>query len=105
MKGSEKQVAMARLWRKVLRLTRGRVPVLKALEVVRAEEKNPAVRDALARVTGDIGEGKGISEAFAVHKALFSPSVVELLKAAEMSGAWDEILAEIADGLEEGTFD
>jgi len=34
----------------------------------------------------------------------FSPAVRELVKTAEKTGAWDDILQEIADGLQEGTF-
>ena len=29
----------------------------------------------------------------------------ELVRAAEKTGAWDEVLCEITEGLEEGTFD
>lgn len=105
MEASAKQVAQSRFWRKFLRLTRGRVRVIRALEVLAGEEKDPefkAVADALHK---DLEEGRSLSEAMARHESVFSPSVLELVKTAEKCGAWDEILQEIADGLADGTFD
>jgi len=46
-----------------------------------------------------------MSQALKKYPAEFSVSVVELIRVAEKSGAWDEILPEITDGLSEGTFD
>ena len=44
------------------------------------------------------------SEATVRAPDFFSASIFELIRAAEKRGAWDEILAEIVDGLDEGTF-
>jgi type II secretory pathway component PulF len=48
--------------------------------------------------------GVTLSEAAEKYGKLISPSVLELLRHAEKTGAWDEILEEIAGGLEDGTF-
>ena len=95
----------ARFWRKFLRLTRGRIPVLKALEVIVEEEAHPVLRTKLPTVLQAMERGAVMSDALAGVGPCFSRSVVELIRSAEKSGAWDEILIEIAEGIEEGTFD
>lgn len=106
MTGEDNRHARARFWRKLLRLTRGRVPIIKALQVVAAEEHDSSFQKALEKIRRLLeDEEKSLSEALAAEPVFFSSSVIELIRAAEKTGAWDEILTEIADGIEEGTFD
>jgi len=105
MKVSKKQSQQARFWRKFLRLTRGRVGVLRALEVMAEEEKDPRFRKLAEDIRTALEHGATLSEAVRGFPRMFSPSVLELVKTAEKTGAWDEILQEIADGLQDGTFD
>ncbi len=95
---------MAHAWRKFMRLTRGRIPTLRALEVILLEEKDPEISAFFSTLSKEMNDGSTMSEAVEKHGKLVSPSVLELLRYAEKTGAWDEILLEIADGLEEGTF-
>jgi len=101
---TEKHTQLARFWKKFLRLTRGRVPVLRALRVISVEETDPEFKKVVDSIRKSIDKGKTLSEALQDHQAEFSPSIRELVRTAEQSGAWDEILEEIADGLQEGTF-
>jgi len=94
----------ARFWRKLMRLTRGRVPLLRALEIIAAEEASVAFRSIVCAIREAMEGGAPLSEAVCVHDQEFSLAVIELVRAAEKSGAWDEVLEEIAGGLEEGTF-
>ena len=105
MELSEKQKRHAKFWKKFLRLTRGRVPVLKALEVIGGEEMQMSFNEVVCSVRLAMEQGVPMSQALQKHPSEFSMSVVELVKMAEKSGAWDEILKEISDGLSEGTFD
>ena len=105
MDSSGKRNRHVKFWKKFLRLTRGRVPVLRALEVIGGEETNELFREIVCSIRVAIEQGTAMSQALQKHPEEFSPSVVELIKMAEKSGAWDEILQEIADGLQEGTFD
>ena len=102
---SDPQKQQARFWRKYLRLTRGRVPALRALEIIIRENHDTALTETITQVLGSLKSGAAFSEAFGQHPAVFSPSVLELIRSAEDSGAWDDILEEVAAGLEEGTFD
>ncbi len=95
---------LAVMWRKFMRLTRGRVPALRALEVMGLEEKNQTIKELLSALNSGLSNGMTLSEAAGSHNSLVSASVLELLRHAEKTGAWDEILEEIAGGLEEGTF-
>jgi type II secretory pathway component PulF len=101
---SKKQLQRAKFWRKFLRLTRGRVPVLRALSVISEEETDSAFRKRIDEIRRAMDRGHTLSEAIGKFRRDFSPSIVELVKTAEKTGAWDEILQEIADGLQDGTF-
>ena len=88
-----------------MRLTRGRVSVLGALAIIADEETCPDFRETVSGITRALEKGMPLSEAIAEYPEVFSLAMRELIRAAEQSGAWDEILLEIADGLSEGTFD
>ena len=105
MSTAETRPQLVRFWKKLLRLTRGRVTVLRALEVIGKEETDPAFREVVEAIRLTVEKGSPLSAAALKHPAFFSHSVAELLKTAEKCGAWDEILQEIAEGLEDGTFD
>jgi len=49
-------------------------------------------------------DNASMSAALSERPSDFSISEVELVKTAEKRGAWDEILAELADGLADGSF-
>jgi|GEM_PF-1639397 len=100
-----KQQRQARFWRKLLRLTRGRVTLLRAFQVILTEEGVSPFAGVVRRVHDNVQAGQTFSGALAGCGREFSPSVIELIRAAEQSGKWDEIFQEIADGLDEGTFD
>ena len=104
MMATEKQTHLAQFWRKYLRLTRGRIDTLRALEIIVSEETDEALKATLGKVQTSLNSGTTFSDAFRQQPEMFSLCVVELLAAAENSGAWDDILKEIADGLDEGTF-
>lgn len=102
---SDKQHRHVKFWKKFLRLTRGRVPVLRALEVISGEETNASFREVICSIRIAMEHGTAMSQVLQKHSPEFSSSVIELVKMAEKSGAWDEILQEIVDGLSESTFD
>ncbi|MDA1045252.1 MAG: type II secretion system F family protein [Verrucomicrobia bacterium] len=102
---SDRQKHQARFWRKYLRLTRGRISTLRALEIIIREKHDAVLVQTLGDVLQALKSGASFKDAFSQHPTVFSPSILELLKSAEDSGAWDDILEEIAAGLEDGTFD
>ena len=105
MDSSESQLQQVRFWKKYLRLTRGLVPTLRTLEVIASEEKDESFRKVIESIHQSIDKGEDLSTALNKHPSVFSPSIQELVKMAEKSGAWDDILKEIVDGLADGTFE
>jgi len=81
------------------------VTVLRALDIAIQEERDPEFKEIIRSVKTGLDSGCELSQALQEHPSHFSPSVVELVKAAENTGAWDEILSELTDGLAEGTFE
>ncbi len=99
------QVNQAKFWKKIQKLTRGRIDILRAMEIAMAEERNSEFKAALERVYAEIREGSELSKAMEAAADHFSYSVRELIRSAEKTGAWDDILPLIAEGLEDNTFD
>lgn len=105
MESREAACRQARFWRKFLLLTCGRLDVLRAMDVIIAEEPDPAFRALLESLRAGLRQGEPLSDGLAQHPAVFSRAVRELITSAERTGAWDEILPLLADGLSDGTLD
>lgn len=77
---------------------------MRALEVIVLEERDPSLKKVIQQIRDHMDHGLTLSEAVARFPKAFSASVRELVISAEKTGAWDEIVQEIADGLHDGTF-
>jgi len=104
-KSDATRLRQARIWRKLLRLTRGRVPLLRALQIICEEESDASFQAVLQDLRRSVEGGATFAEAVGRHASVFSLSIRELVRTAEKTGAWEEVLEEMAAGLEEGTFD
>lgn len=96
---------LGQIWRKYMRLTRGGVSVLRALDVMCLEEEDPFYGRLLQGMRESMEEGMPLSEFMENVPELFSLSAIELVRMAERHGRWDEALTELSDGLLDGTFD
>lgn len=105
MEAREAACRQARFWRKFLLLTRGRLDVLRAMDVIIEEETEAAFRETLVALRDMLRQGHPLSEGLAKHPTVFSRAVRELVMSAERTGAWEEILPLMADGLADGTLD
>ncbi len=70
------------------------IPILECLRISQALIQNRVIEEALERVQQQIGEGEGLSAAFA-NTGLFPRLVVRMLRVGEGSGALDEALTNI----------
>jgi len=93
---------MARFWRQFGLLISSGVPVLRALEIQRAEASAPDMREAVESMAAAVRQGKSLSQAISQRPGLFSASVVALCQAGEAAGALDKVAERIAAGLENG---
>jgi len=101
----DKQKLQARFWRKFQLLTRGRLDVRRAMDVIVEEERDPELKRTLQQLRTSLNEGQPLSEALAAFPGEFSRAVRELIRSAEHTGAWDEILPLISQGLDDSTLE
>lgn len=76
------------------------VPLMEILEIIQEQIKSSRVRNALHAMVDDIKNGQQLSTAMAKHPAYFSHSIVETVRAGELSGRLSETLDKISVDLE-----
>lgn len=81
-------------------LIEAKVPVTSSLLAIAEETDNSYFRIILKEIKDDVDDGMSLSDAFAKHPAAFSPLVVNLLRAGEVSGGLQRSIVFIADNME-----
>ena len=76
------------------------LPLLKALENIAEQEKNPAFQEVITDVCKKIETTGSFSEAIAAHPKVFPPFYLGAVRAGESGGTLPEILEELASSLE-----
>jgi type IV pilus assembly protein PilC len=76
------------------------IPILRCLDILTQQCKDPALRPALEQVTTDVKGGLTLNEALAKHPDVFNKLYVNMVRAAEVGGILDEILDRLACFLE-----
>jgi type IV pilus assembly protein PilC len=76
------------------------IPMLRCLDILQAQCKDPALKEALEVITADVKSGITLNEAMAKHPNVFSKLYVNMVKAAELGGILDTILDRLAQFLE-----
>jgi general secretion pathway protein F len=77
------------------------IPLDHALAVAGEVADDPGLREVMAGVHRSVQEGTGFADALARHPKVFSELYVSMVRAGEAGGALDQILARLADFLEE----
>ncbi|HLO97737.1 MAG TPA: type II secretion system F family protein, partial [Fimbriimonas sp.] len=68
------------------------IPILRCLDILQGQCKDPALKSCLEVVTVDVKGGMTLNEAMAKHPDVFSKLYVNMIKAAELGGILDVIL-------------
>lgn len=76
------------------------INILKCLDILEAQTKDPALRPVIIEVRKDVVGGASLTEALAKHPNAFSKLFVSMVKAAEAGGILDLILDRLATFLE-----
>ena len=76
--------------RQMATFLRAGVPITEALDTLRADAKNKKFAAVLADVLEAVGTGSTISDAIAVHSAVFPSYYLALLRAGELTGRMDD---------------
>lgn len=77
------------------------IPILRCLEILHSQCKDPALKEALETVTQDVKSGAPLNDALAKHPRIFSKLYVNMIRAAELGGILDTILDRLAGFLED----
>ncbi len=78
-------------------LLRSRIPVLRGLELIQGHADRPGVRHVAGQIAHSVREGKTLSEAFGRFPHLFPPLYRSIIRAGELSGQMDAMLARLVE--------
>jgi type IV pilus assembly protein PilC len=76
------------------------LPLMRGLQVILKQEKNPVLRDATSSVVDAIQSGSTFAEAMAQHPRVFNRLYVNMVKAGELGGVLDVVLNRLAEFME-----
>jgi type IV pilus assembly protein PilC len=76
------------------------IPILRCLEILQSQMKDPALKEALEAVAADVKSGAQLNDALAKHPRIFNKLYVNMIRAAELGGILDTILDRLAGFLE-----
>lgn len=76
------------------------LPLVRSLEVLDKQEKNPALKKALREMADNIQSGSTFAEALAQHPRVFNKLYVNMAKAGEVGGVLDQVLVRLAEFME-----
>ncbi len=76
------------------------IPILKSLDALETQAKNPTLREVIGAVRQDVKGGMSLADALSKHPQVFSKLYVNMVRAAEVGGILDQILDRLAQFLE-----
>lgn len=76
------------------------IPILRCLDILTGQCKDPTLKPALEGVTNDVRSGLTLNEALAKQPQVFSKLYINMIRAAEVGGILDQILDRLASFLE-----
>ncbi len=81
-------------------LIEAKVPITASLLAIAEETANSYFRIILKEIKDDVDDGMALSESFAKHPDAFSPLVINLIRAGEVSGGLQHAIGFVADTIE-----
>ena len=72
------------------------LPLLRALELIHRQERNPYFKEILSNIAESVSQGNNLSEALQSHPKVFDRLVVNMIKAGEAGGVLDKVLDRLA---------
>lgn len=75
------------------------LPITEGLLILRSQSKGSMQR-IVAQILADVEAGESLSNSFAKHPKIFSPTYIALVKSGELGGVLDQVLARLSDNLE-----
>jgi type IV pilus assembly protein PilC len=87
---------IAYLTRQLATMLTAGVPLVQSLDIVAKSADNPAIRNLVLSIKGDVEAGRSFSESLVQHPRYFDPLFCNLVAAGESSGALETMLDRIA---------
>lgn len=75
---------------------RAGLPLLNCLELIRKQQRKPAMRQLFDDLVASVNAGKALSEAMAEHKEVFGPLYVSMIRVGETGGILEQTSAQLA---------
>jgi type IV pilus assembly protein PilC len=72
------------------------LPLLRALELIHKQERNPVFKGILANIAESVSQGNNLSEALQAHPKVFDRLFVNMIRAGEAGGVLDKVLDRLA---------
>jgi type IV pilus assembly protein PilC len=73
------------------------LPLLRSLNTLSKQERNPVMRSTMADLAATVESGSTFSEALAQHPAIFNKLYVNMVKAGELGGVLEIVLTRLAE--------
>jgi len=93
---------LALFFRQLSTLINSGISLVRSLESLKGQTRNPLLREACESIQKSISVGLSFSESMAKHKDIFSDFCINMVRAGEVSGALDITLERLAIYFEEG---
>mgnify|MGYP003753471711 FL=1 len=97
LQGGVKSKQLTTFTRQLSTLVNAGLPLMRAMRVLQRQEKNPALKDAVLQMAESIESGSTFAEAMAAHPKIFDRLFVNMVKAGEIGGVLDVVLARLAE--------
>ncbi|MGE5294235.1 MAG: type II secretion system F family protein [Solirubrobacterales bacterium] len=75
---------------------RAGLPLLNCLELMRKQQRKPAMKRMFERLTKDVSGGKALSEALGEHKNVFNPLYLSMIRVGETGGILEQTSTQLA---------
>jgi type II secretory pathway component PulF len=75
---------------------RAGLPLLNSLELIRKQQRKPAMRELFDDLVKSVNAGKALSEAMAEHKEVFSPLYLSMIRVGETGGILEQTSSQLA---------
>ncbi len=98
--GRVKSKVLTTFTRQLATLVDAGLPLLRGLRVLEKQEKNPTLKDTISKLATSIEGGSTFSEALAQHPKVFNKLYINMVKAGELGGVLEVVLARLADFME-----
>src|SRR6185295_2418953 len=97
LSGRVKSKVLTTFTRQLATLVDAGLPLLRGLRVLEKQEKNVTLKDIIAKLALSIEGGSTFSEGLAQHPKVFNKLYVNMVKAGELGGVLEVVLARLAE--------